>query len=173
MTRAEQAELRERIIKKPHLYIGQEMVSFSTAPSLVDGGVEPRHAILRSFLVAGEDGYVAMPGGLTRIAPQVGELVVSNRAGGLSKDAWVLSKDPVTYVSLWRQPKNDQALLFHDEPLPSRAADNLFWAGRYVERAEGTACVDGHRRGLRSASDLGAKAQRRPLGDGEGDPDRA
>ena len=45
------------------------------------------------------------------------------------------------YVSLWRQPKGAQALQFHVEPLPSRAADNLFWAGRYVERAEGTARV--------------------------------
>lgn len=139
LTQAEQAELRERILHKPYLYTGQEMVSFSTAPSLVDGQVEPRHAILRSFLVAGEDGYVAMPGGLTRIASREGELVVSNRAGGLSKDAWVLSDEPVEYVSLWRQPKEDQVLQFRTEPLPSRAADNLFWAGRYVERAEGTA----------------------------------
>ncbi len=139
LTAIEQAELRERIIRRPHLYIGQEMVSFSTAPSLVGGWVEPRHAILRSFLVAGDHGYTVMPGGLTRIAPQAGELVVSNRAGGLSKDAWVLSKEPVSYVSLWRQPKSGQALQFRAEPLPSRAADNLFWAGRYVERAEGTA----------------------------------
>lgn len=139
LTAAEQSALRERILHKPHLYIGQEMVSFSTAPSLVDGGVEPRHAVLRSFLVAGDDGYIAMPGGLTRISPQAGELVVSNKAGGLSKDAWVLSKEPVRYVSLWRQPKRDQVLPFLSEPLPSRAADSLFWAGRYVERAEGTA----------------------------------
>jgi uncharacterized alpha-E superfamily protein len=51
----------------------------------------------------------------------------------------VLSKGPVRYVSLWRQPNRDQVLPFRAEPLPSRAADNLFWAGRYVERAEGTA----------------------------------
>ncbi len=95
LTTAELAALRERILSKPHLYIGQEMVSFSTAPSLVDGWVEPRHAILRSFLVAGDDGYLAMPGGLTRIAPHEGELVVSNKSGGLSKDTWVLSKEPV------------------------------------------------------------------------------
>jgi len=139
LTAGELSALRERILHKPHLYIGQEMVSFSTAPSLVDGWVEPRHAILRSFLVAGDDGYVAMPGGLTRIAPQQGELVVSNKSGGLSKDTWVLSPEPVHYVSLWRQPDRDQALPFRAEPLPSRAADNLFWAGRYVERAEGAA----------------------------------
>ncbi len=135
----ERAELRERILRKPHLYTGQEVVSFSTVPSLVDGWIAPRHSILSSFLVAGDDGYVAMPGGLTLISPQEGNLVVSNRAGGLSKDAWVLSKEPVKFVSLWRQPKHDQVLPFRGEPLPSRAADNLYWAGRYVERAEGTA----------------------------------
>jgi uncharacterized alpha-E superfamily protein len=80
-----------------------------------------------------------MPGGLTRIAPDEGELVVSNKSGGGSKDTWVLSGEPVRYVSLWRQPKRDQVLPFRTEPLPSRAADNLFWAGRYVERAEGAA----------------------------------
>jgi len=139
LTVAEQAELRQRILRRPHLYVGQEMVSFSTAPSLVDGWIEPRNAILRSFLVDGDNGYVTMPGGLTRIAPQAGELQVSNRSGGLSKDTWVLSKEQVKYVSLWRQPKHDQVLPFRAEPLPSRAADNLFWVGRYVERAEVTA----------------------------------
>lgn len=139
MTAAEKNDLRQRILRKPHMYIGQEMVSFSTAPSLVDGWVEPRNAILRSFVVDGENGYIAMPGGLTRIAPQSGELLVSNKAGGLSKDTWVLSREAVKYVSLWRQPKHDQVLPFRAEPLPSRAADNLFWVGRYVERAEVTA----------------------------------
>jgi len=139
LTNAELAALRERILARPHLFTGQEMVSFSTAPTLVDGQIEPRHAVLRSFLVAGDNGYIAMPGGLTRIATQQGELVVSNKFGGSSKDAWVLSDQPVDYVSLWRQPQLDQLLPLSAEPLPSRAADNLFWAGRYVERAEGAA----------------------------------
>lgn len=159
LTVAQQEELRRRILAKPHLYIGQEMVSFSTAPSLIEGMVAPRHAILRSYVVAGNDGYVTMPGGLTRIAPDEGELVVSNKAGGLSKDTWVLSKNPVRYVSLWREPQRDQVLQFRAEPLPSRAADNLFWVGRYVERAEGTArllrAILSLRRELRDANGEG------------------
>lgn len=139
LSSAELAELRASIAHQPHLYIGQEMISSSTAPSLVDGLLEPRHAVLRAFLVDGRDRYLALPGGLTRIAPDEGELVVSNKSGGGSKDTWVLSKEPVRYVSLWRQPRRDQVLPFRAEPLPSRAADNLFWAGRYVERAEGAA----------------------------------
>lgn len=139
LSNTERTELRQRILAKPHLYIGQELVSFSTAPSLVGGEIAPRHAILRSYVLSGNDGYTAMPGGLTRIAPDAGALVVSNKAGGLSKDTWVLSKEQVRYVSLWRQPQREQVLQFRTEPLPSRAADNLFWVGRYVERAEGTA----------------------------------
>ena len=139
LTKDEQAALRARILHQPHLYTGQEMVSFSTAPSLVDGWIEPRHAVLRSFLVASDDSYVAMPGGLTRIAEQLGELLVSNKAGVPSKDTWVLSNEAVRYVSLWRQPALDQVLPFRAEPLTSPAADNLFWAGRYVERAENAA----------------------------------
>jgi len=156
LTSSELKTLAERIRQKPHLYIGQEMVSFSTAPAFVDGQVEPRHIVLRSFSVAGNDRYISMPGGLTRVSPQLGELVVSNRAGGGSKDAWVLSRENVNYVSLWRQAGNDQVIPFHSEPLPSRAADNLFWAGRYVERAEGSArllrAVLLMRRDLHSAS---------------------
>lgn len=139
LTADEQAALRARILRQPHLFTGQEMVSFSTAPSLIDGCVEPRHAVLRSFLVASDDSYIAMPGGLTRIAAQQGELLVSNKAGVPSKDTWVLSKETVRYVSLWRQPERDQVLPLRAEPLTSRAADNLFWAGRYVERAESVA----------------------------------
>jgi len=161
LTVSQQDELRRRIVAKPHLYIGQEMVSFSTAPSLVDGMVAPRHAILRSYVVAGNDGYVTMPGGLTRIAPEEGELVVSNKAGGLSKDTWVLSKEAVRYVSLWREPQREQVLQFRAEPLPSRAADNLFWVGRYVERAEVTArllrSIMAMRRELRDANGEGYK----------------
>jgi uncharacterized circularly permuted ATP-grasp superfamily protein/uncharacterized alpha-E superfamily protein len=139
LSASELAELRQRILHKPHLYIGQEVIRFSTAPSMIDGAVEPRHAILRSFLIGGEQGFASMPGGLTRIAAEAGDLVVSNKSGGGSKDTWVLSTEPVRYVSLWQQPKNDQVLPYRAEPLPSRAADHLFWAGRYVERAEGSA----------------------------------
>ncbi|HET19294.1 MAG TPA: hypothetical protein ENO16_01620, partial [Chromatiales bacterium] len=129
-------ELRARIEAKPHLYVGQEQVSFSTAPSLVDGRIAPRHTIIRTFLVATDDGYVAMPGGLTRSAPQEGALAVSNRLGGVSKDTWVLARTPQPYVSLWKQPRANQLIPPLGGPLPSRAADNLFWTGRYLERTE-------------------------------------
>ena len=76
-----------------------------------------------------------MPGGLVRVAGAEGS-VVSMQRGGHSKDAWVLWDQPVdTYTML--RPRS-QPVELHRTPtdLPSRVADNLFWLGRYAERAE-------------------------------------
>ena len=126
--------LRAAIIAKPHCYVGQEHISFSTVPSFIDRHIEPRFAVLRSFVVASGDDYQVMPGGLTRIAPQQDDFIVSNQAGGISKDTWVLTDEPDKQVSLWFQPGQDVILSADTEPLTSRAANNLFWVGRYLER---------------------------------------
>ena len=128
--------LREQILVKPHLFIGQEQVSFSTLPAFIDHQIEPRNAVLRNFVVASGDDYEVMPGGLTRVARQKDNFVVSNQAGGISKDTWVLATEPDKPVSIWTQPRRNQAIDAVTEPLTSRAADNLFWVGRNLERTE-------------------------------------
>jgi uncharacterized circularly permuted ATP-grasp superfamily protein/uncharacterized alpha-E superfamily protein len=138
LSRTEQEEWRARLRARPHLYVGQESLSFSTTPALVGGRLEPRHAVLRTFAVARAQGYAAMPGGLTRSAPAPNSLVVAQQAGGISKDTWVLATAPEPYLSLWLQPGRD-AVAAQVSALPSRAAENLFWVGRYAERAEGVA----------------------------------
>jgi len=129
-------ELRRRILSKPHLYVGQEAVSMSTVPVLAKDGLKPRHTVLRSFLVSDEHDYMAMPGGLTRVSSEENKLVVSNQAGGISKDTWVLATEPEKYVSLLSERR--QARLAPDKggEVPGRVADNMFWVGRYAERAE-------------------------------------
>ncbi len=128
--------LCSQIIAKPHLFVGQEQVSFSTLPAFIDHQIEPRNAVLRSFVVASGDGYEVMPGGLTRVARQKDNFIVSNQAGGISKDTWVLASEPDKAVSLWTQPRRNQLINAVTEPLTSRAADNLFWVGRHLERTE-------------------------------------
>ena len=64
-------------------------MSLSTAPTLLGGGVVPRHLDLRSFVLSGERPYVS-EGGLTRVALRKGSLVVNSSQGGGSKDTWVL-----------------------------------------------------------------------------------
>ena len=135
----EKEHLRSQILAKPYLFIGQEKVSFSTLPAFIDNHIEPRNAVLRTFVVASGDDYVVMPGGLTRVARQKDNFIVSNQAGGISKDTWVLASEPEKRVNLWTQPVRNQLLEAIIEPLTSRAADNLFWVGRHIERVESTA----------------------------------
>ena len=139
LSNAELDTLRSQINADPHLYIGQEHVHLSTTPSLIEGQLEPRRAILRSFLFREKDGYAVMPGGLTRCAGEKGELTISIQDGGISKDTWVLAPEPEPHISLWQQRTGQIQTAEVSEGLSSRAAENLFWVGRYAERAEGQA----------------------------------
>lgn len=129
-------KLCQKIRARPHLFVGQQAMTMSTVPILASDGLKPRHTVLRSFLVADEHDYMVMPGGLTRVASDESKLVVSNQAGGINKDTWVLATEPEKYVSLLSERR--QARLAPDSggEVPGRVADNMFWAGRYAERAE-------------------------------------
>jgi uncharacterized circularly permuted ATP-grasp superfamily protein/uncharacterized alpha-E superfamily protein len=130
--------LAETIRARPADYVGQEPLELSTAPVLAPGGLSPRHVVLRSYLVASAESppYAVMPGGLTRCAATADTLVVSMQKGGGSKDTWVLSETPVSTFSLLPTTVQPVALSRDGGDLPSRAADNLFWLGRYAERVE-------------------------------------
>lgn len=88
-TAAEREEIRDRILADPRNYIAQPVLSLSTAPTLCDGELAPRHLDLRPFVLSGGDGYVT-EGGLTRVALREGSLVVNSSQGGGSKDTWIL-----------------------------------------------------------------------------------
>ncbi|WP_455365477.1 circularly permuted type 2 ATP-grasp protein [Kaarinaea lacus] len=139
LSKKELANLKARILARPANYVGQQRVSFSSTPSLVNGSLEPRQSIIRSFMVARENDYQVMPGGLTRVAVEKDKYVVSNQTGGISKDTWVMASEPEKQVSLWLQPSPDQITSASISNIPSRTADNLYWVGRYAERAEDNA----------------------------------
>ncbi len=85
----------------PASYIAQERIQPSTAPALIGRHLEPRPSVLRTFLIAEEDGYAVMPGGLGRVTPEPdAALQVSNQLGGLGKDVWVLASEPERQESL-------------------------------------------------------------------------
>ncbi|MBU1666637.1 MAG: circularly permuted type 2 ATP-grasp protein, partial [Gammaproteobacteria bacterium] len=131
LDRGQLAEWRERIRARPHLYIGQQPLALSTVPALREHRLAPQYMNLRAFLVSHGDGYVALPGGLTRCG---GDSLLSGQSGALAKDTWVTPGPP--------KPKSTRppvARGAETEILTSRAADNLFWSGRYLERAEGVA----------------------------------
>jgi len=105
-------------------------------PAVVDSGLEGRQALMRTFLVARDDGYVVMPGALTRIGASPHSFLLSNQAGGLSKDTWILATEPEKQVSLLSGASRGSAASSVQTALPGGAADNLFWLGRYAERTE-------------------------------------
>jgi uncharacterized alpha-E superfamily protein len=137
LTREQRQTLADRMRSRPRNYVGQERLTLSTTPALVEGKLEPRQMILRAFLTASGDSYTAMPGALTRVASSADMLITPMAKGGGSKDTWVLSSGPVSTFSLLRPTVQPVELSRAGGDLPSRAADNLFWLGRYVERADG------------------------------------
>lgn len=134
--RARQA-LRARILSAPWRWVGQEPVTPAFAPSFSGNGLIPRRTVLRAFAVADGDRYVVMPGGLTRVAAD-DRLLIANHRGALSKDTWVISDAPEEMTGLWLQAGPAETVT-PETAMSSRAAENLFWLGRYAERAEGVA----------------------------------
>ncbi|MGC4091504.1 MAG: circularly permuted type 2 ATP-grasp protein [Polyangiaceae bacterium] len=130
--------LKQKILARPFAYIGQERLPLSMAPAMTEDGVQPRHLSLRTFLARRDDGYLAMPGGLTRVANSKDSPVVTIQRGGGSKDAWVLARGEPGNFTLLPPPDRRVEVVRSGGDLPSRVADNMFWIGRYVERAEGT-----------------------------------
>jgi uncharacterized circularly permuted ATP-grasp superfamily protein len=135
-------EQRSRLIasmkQSPHEFAGQELLNLSAAPVWSEKhGLTPRRVVLRVYLAADGDSWTVIPGGLARVSPSIDTPVVSMQRGGGSKDTWVLSDGPVDTFSL-QQPRDIPVDLSRGvtSDLPSRAADHIFWLGRYAERGE-------------------------------------
>jgi uncharacterized circularly permuted ATP-grasp superfamily protein len=95
-TLAEADEVKAKVIADPRNWIAQPIISLSTAPTLVEGNIVPRHLDLRPFILSGEHSYVTQ-GGLTRVALREGSLVVNSSQGGGSKDTWVVGSSSQAY----------------------------------------------------------------------------
>ncbi len=135
LSREQRSELIDKIKAKPYLYVGQEQITFSTVPSLIQRNIEARNSILRSFAVCCDAAYQVMPGGLTRVATGKDQFTVSNQFGAISKDTWVLAGDDSAHPATPHTPSPTVVAI--TEPLSSRAADNFFWVGRHFERILG------------------------------------
>ncbi len=146
----ERVLLHSRVAARPQRFVAQEWVHVSQAPVLDrraardtvaprDGKdtLAPRAVGLRVFAVATPGGYRVMPGGLARVAVDGDSRVIAMQRGGRSKDTWVLSNAPVNAAfSLLSATLKPEDLVSARANLPSRAAENLFWYGRYGERCD-------------------------------------
>jgi uncharacterized circularly permuted ATP-grasp superfamily protein len=96
-TPGELAAAVDAIEHDPRNWVAQPILSLSTVPTLVDGGIEPRHVDLRPFILTGARSYVTA-GGLTRVALPKGSLVVNSSQGGGSKDTWIVDLHPAAGI---------------------------------------------------------------------------
>jgi uncharacterized circularly permuted ATP-grasp superfamily protein/uncharacterized alpha-E superfamily protein len=140
LSRTERDRLRARLQATPARFVAQARVELSTTPMIKDGALQPRRLKLRTFAVAATSaGYHVMPGALGLVADAPDARDISIQRGARSKDTWVMSGGPVSTFTLLRAPGHPVPLSRGGGDLPSRVADNLFWLGRYAERAEAIA----------------------------------
>ncbi|MBB1593285.1 circularly permuted type 2 ATP-grasp protein [Achromobacter sp. UMC46] len=136
VTPSEREALQARIAANPDAYTIQEYLPLSQAPSWIAGHIVPRAAMLRVFVIAdGDGGWNVLPGGLTRIASRE-QQIVSMQRGGSSMDTWVTTRGAVDTFSMLPAQLRPEDIVPARRPVASRAAENLFWMGRYTERAE-------------------------------------
>ncbi len=131
-----------KIALRPEDFSAQAFLPLSHTPSWQGFAATPpitsSAAMIRVFALSNGPGqWQVMPGGLARIAP-AGKDVVSMYRGGSSADLWVITghaTDDATPLSATLTPiATHRATL----GIASRAAENLFWFGRYTERLENT-----------------------------------
>jgi uncharacterized circularly permuted ATP-grasp superfamily protein/uncharacterized alpha-E superfamily protein len=137
LSSSERERLKAALNERGIDYVGQELVRLSTMPVWDQGRITPRPFVLRVFAAATSNGWTLMPGGFCRIAEQPDARAVSMGDGARAADVWVVSEKQVSTRTLL--PASDSVRIRRIAGvLPSRAADNLFWLGRYLERAEAT-----------------------------------
>lgn len=132
----EPADAASRIRDRGPFLAAQEAVRLSQCPDFNGKGLEPRSTVLRLFLIWDGEDYRVMPGGLARVAEEESSDSALLQQTGGSKDVWLPA---VTETG----PVRDRPVIPVEvrRPAPgltSRLADNLFWIGRYAQRAEST-----------------------------------
>ncbi|MGW0639784.1 circularly permuted type 2 ATP-grasp protein [Nocardia salmonicida] len=138
LSAVERADLAARIEVERWKWVGQEPAEFSVAPA-VDGpaGLAPAPVGMRLFSLARRGGYTAMSGGLgqqrMRLEPTRSVIKVA------AKDVWVRAA-PATVPAVGSEAPPEERLrraVPVVEAISSpRVLNDLFWMGRYCERAE-------------------------------------
>lgn len=139
---AGRASLIAKLRANPRDYIAQELVRLSQAPVYAPGNSASLSACavgLRVYACATANGYVVMPGGLTRVASGPDSRVITMQRGGSSKDTWVQARMQASPHRHASRTTTGKDLIRDDTNLSSRMAENLYWLGRNTERCDNIA----------------------------------
>ena len=141
MGRRELDEWAGRIVRQGDEHTVQSYLPLSQMPTWAEdhagtGRIAPRAMLLRVFAVSdGAQSWRVLPGGLARLAGPDAQ-IASMQRGGSSADVWVQTHGAVDRTTLLQPHATPASLARHRAPVTSRAAENMFWLGRYTERAE-------------------------------------
>lgn len=140
--RRELDEWAGRIMRQGDAHTVQSFMPLSQMPTwaqdLGPGHIAPKAVLLRVFAVNdGPQSWRVLPGGLARLAGPDAQ-IASMQRGGSSADVWVQTDGEVDRTTLLTPHATPASLARHRAPVTSRAAENMFWLGRYTERAENT-----------------------------------
>jgi uncharacterized circularly permuted ATP-grasp superfamily protein/uncharacterized alpha-E superfamily protein len=134
------AALLADIEERPAAYTLQARVRPSEIPVWNDGALEPRAALVRVYAMTdGRGGWHVMPGALTRVATRrdsAQDAWLSMQHGSVSVDTWVMTEGQIDATTLLPRPLSASDLSNVRRTVTSRAAENLYWLGRYTERAD-------------------------------------
>ena len=138
--RRELDEWAGRIVRRGDEHTVQSYLPLSQmptwAPDYGAGRIAPRAMLLRAFAVSdGPNSWRVLPGGLARLAGPNAQ-IASMQRGGSSADVWVQTHGAVDRTTLLQPHATPQSLARHRAPVTSRAAENMYWLGRYTERAD-------------------------------------
>lgn len=157
LSRRELDEWAGRLVRRSEDYTVQAYLPLSQTPTWQGQRIAPRSTMLRVFAVAdGAGSWQVLPGGLARLAGP-NDKIASMQQGGSSADVWALAEaapprkaatgtaaapaadgaPPAAGLAAepGAQPRAATRAR-HKPPVTSRAAENLFWLGRYTERTE-------------------------------------
>ncbi len=132
----ELADLRARLERDGAAFAAQEAVTLSTTPVYAHGRLQPRPMALRVFAARTRDGWRVMPGGFARIGHTNDPTAIAMQRGGQAADVWIVGNGPVKQETLLPTDQTPPQR-YRGGNLPSRAAENMLWLGRYSERLEG------------------------------------
>ena len=136
---AQRQALEEKLRSQPGHYAAQYPVVPSLSPKWDGKGLAPAAVVMRCFVIAEGYGYRVLPGGLAREPMGDTALASLGRLNGTLKDVWVLTEDASDVQLPPGRRFHQIAVDRGGADLQSRAADNLFWLGRYIERLDNDA----------------------------------
>jgi uncharacterized alpha-E superfamily protein len=144
LTGRQRERLADKIKAAPHRFVGQEVLHLSSAPTSQEDRLVRRNVVLRSFAVRSGESYTAMLGGLARVADDRSErrgVLVTDPNSQLAKDVWVIGGESFAAPRIVARARPGEEAAFVPAMSASvamvpRVLSDLYWFGRYAERAE-------------------------------------